>query len=248
MLEKQSKQQQSTVPTLAELNGDFTFPDANGNPIGRPIYDPRTTRQDAAGNWLRDPFPGNIIPRSAWSKVATKLVDMKPYMAPNIPGSMTTTGPSGNTMTAPMKIVTWDNYSMRVDQQFSPNLKGYGTWTYNSRFERQPPWTVVNEIFDFSQNKSVTRQNTASMGATWVASPTIVNETRVGYYRYDQRRHSIAYMKDYAKLLGIPGLPVDTMPQIWAGAAPLALPRTSTSAAEPEPPGDAHFQEPTPPR
>ncbi len=215
MLEKQSKQQQSTVPTLAQLNGDFSFPDANGMPIGQPIFDPRTTRQNAAGKWMRDPFPDNIAPRSAWSQVATKLVGMKPFMEPNVPGKMFSTGPNGNIMTAPLKIVVWDSYTMRADQQFSSNLKGYGTWTYNSRFERQPPWTVANDTFDFSQNKNVSRQNTASIGATWVASPTIINETRVGYYRYDQRRHSIAYMKDYAKLLGIPGLPVDTMPQIW---------------------------------
>lgn len=218
MLEKQSKQQQNTVPTLAELNGDFSFPDENGIPIGQKIYDPRTTRQDSAGNWVRDPFPDNIVPRSAWSKVATKLVGMKPYAEPNVPGKMLSTGPSGNSMTGPMKIVLWDNYSMRVDQQFNSKVKAYGTWTYNSRFERQPPWTIVNEIFDFSQNKSVTRQNTASVGATWVISPTLINETRAGYYRYDQRTHSIAYMKDYASLLGIPGLPADTMPQIWAAS------------------------------
>ncbi|MGE5567658.1 MAG: TonB-dependent receptor domain-containing protein [Rhodospirillales bacterium] len=217
LLEKQSKQQQSTVPTPAMLEGDFRFPDANGNFIGQPIYDPRTTRFEN-GEWFRDPFPNNIVPRSAWSKVAENLVSMKPYLDPNVPGSMTTTGPSGNIMTGPMKLVVWDNYSTRFDQQFSSNLKGYGSWTFNQRWERQPPWTIRNELFDTSLDKTTTRQNTASLGATWIISPTVINETRLGYYRYDSRRVSPAYMQDFASLLGIPGLPPDTMPQIWAAS------------------------------
>jgi hypothetical protein len=212
MLEKQSKQQVSTVPTTAMLNGDFTF-----GGLGQPIYDPRTTRQDAAGNWYRDPYAGNMIPRSQWDKVATNVVGMNPYQLPNVPGTLTATGPSQNIMTAPMKVVVWDNWSIRIDQQFNPNLKAYGTWTYNSRWERQPPWTIANSFFDYSQNRATTKQNTSSIGTTWVVSPTLVNELRAGYYRYDVRTVSIAYMQDYAGQLGIPGLPKDTMPQIWPG-------------------------------
>jgi hypothetical protein len=212
LIEKQSKQQVSTVPNAAMLNGDFTF-----GGIGQPIYDPRTTRQLANGDWARDPFPDNIISRAQWSKVASKVLGMNPYLPPNVAGSMTTTGPSGNIMTAPMKIVAWENYSVRLDQQFTAKVKAYGTWTYNSRWERQPPWTVANPVFDFSQNKSMTKQHTASAGATWVISPTLISELRAGCYRYDIRTKSIAYMQDYAGLLGIPNLPKDTMPQIWPG-------------------------------
>jgi len=45
------------VPTLLERNGDFSQ-------SGITIYDPLTTRSDPAnpGRFIRDPFPGNVIP------------------------------------------------------------------------------------------------------------------------------------------------------------------------------------------
>ena len=47
------------VPTQAMLNGDFSGPEKRGGDI----FDPSTTRQDpATGAFLRNPFPGNIIP------------------------------------------------------------------------------------------------------------------------------------------------------------------------------------------
>ncbi|MBS1810761.1 MAG: carboxypeptidase regulatory-like domain-containing protein, partial [Acidobacteria bacterium] len=51
-----------TLPTEAFRNGDFSkLADATGKPII--IYDPATTRANPNGQgFLRDPFPGNIIP------------------------------------------------------------------------------------------------------------------------------------------------------------------------------------------
>ena len=209
MLEKQSKQQSSTVPNQDMLNGDFNF-----GGIGQPIYDPRTRRQLTNGNWTADPFTGKLIPRSQWSKVAQKILGMNPYQLPNVAGSITATGPSGNIMTGPMKIVNWGNYSLRLDQQFTPNVKAYGSWTYNNRWEQQPPWTkFANSIFDGSQNITRNKYTTLSLGTTWIMSPSIITDIRAGMYRQDVRRNSIAYMQDYASQLGIPGLPKDTMPQ-----------------------------------
>ena len=49
----------TTVPTGEMLNGDFTFGNGAIRPL--PIYNPLSTRQDGA-NWVRDLFPGNIVP------------------------------------------------------------------------------------------------------------------------------------------------------------------------------------------
>jgi outer membrane receptor protein involved in Fe transport len=212
-IEKQSKQQVSTVPTLDELGGDFGF-----GGIGQSIYDPRSTRQDASGNWLRDIYPNKVIPKNLWSKVAQNVLARNPYLAPNVPGTLTSTGPSQNIMTGPMKNVFWENYSVRLDQQFTSNFKAFGSWTYNSRVERQPPWTIASgSFFDYSLNKAPTYQNTWSAGTTWVVSPTMVNDMRASYYRYDTKTTSIAYQQDYATQLGIAGLPKDCMPGIFPG-------------------------------
>src|SRR5208283_547229 len=97
-IEKQSKQQVDAVPSLAELGGDFSFPNpAQGNtPIGQAIYDPATTAQSAAGAWSRSPFPGNIIPLSRFSNLANKVLSLDPYIPPNTAGTMSTTGPASN--------------------------------------------------------------------------------------------------------------------------------------------------------
>src|SRR5207247_1195364 len=80
-----------TLPTVDFKKGDFSKlfdPSFTGNPLsgtqvgtdalGRPIifgqiYDPHSTRT-VNGKAIRDPFPGNIIPPSAWDPVATNVI------------------------------------------------------------------------------------------------------------------------------------------------------------------------------
>ena len=47
------------------------------------IYDPDTTAL-ANGVWSRQVFPGNIIPKSRWSKVATTVLGLNPIGAPEM--------------------------------------------------------------------------------------------------------------------------------------------------------------------
>jgi hypothetical protein len=58
----------TTVPTLEMLNGDFSFGGQTA-PRVLPLYNPFTTRQDGS-TWVRDPFPGNNIPKSMFDPVA----------------------------------------------------------------------------------------------------------------------------------------------------------------------------------
>src|SRR5204862_5660815 len=76
---------QHTVPTDLERRGDFSQTrSANGQV--RTIFNPFSTRPDPAraGQFLRDPFPGNIIPNNLLSPVAIK--SMAYYPAPNTAG------------------------------------------------------------------------------------------------------------------------------------------------------------------
>jgi hypothetical protein len=147
---------------------------------------------------------------------------MTPFRLPNVdpstPGIMTNGGPTNNIMLGPMKVVVWDNWQVRLDHQFTPSLKAYGTYVYNSRHERQPPYTIANDFFDYTQNLSISpRQKTISLGTTWVPTSTLVNDLRAGYYQIGNFNSSIAYNQDYASKLGLTGLPKTCMPQIWPG-------------------------------
>ena len=63
----------TTVPTPGIRNGDFS-----GEP--NRIYDPLSTRPDPSrpGQFLRDPFANNIIPRDQWDPVTAKLLAAYP--------------------------------------------------------------------------------------------------------------------------------------------------------------------------
>src|SRR5690606_23315688 len=72
-----------TVPTDAMKRGDFSeLRDAAGRPII--IYDPATTRPDGNGGFVRDPFPGNIIPPERISPAARAILQYLP--SPDLPG------------------------------------------------------------------------------------------------------------------------------------------------------------------
>src|SRR5436190_3734882 len=87
----------NTVPTALERNSGFTnfsdliplqsgsLQDALGHsyPLGT-IFDPSTTQSIGNGQYIRSPFPGNIIPASRLDPNAVKLLSLMP--APTQPG------------------------------------------------------------------------------------------------------------------------------------------------------------------
>ena len=77
----------ATVPTELERRGDFSqtfFDKAKNQKII--VYDPNSSRPDPnrAGKFIRDPFPGNVIPASQLNPVALKVLQFFPL--PNSPG------------------------------------------------------------------------------------------------------------------------------------------------------------------
>jgi len=211
LIEKQGKQLTATVPTPAMLNGDFSF--AGSGVVPNQIYDPETTA-NVNGVWSRQPFPGNIIPKSRWSKVATTFLGLNPIGAPNVPGTWTNTGPNNDVQLGPMKITKYQEHTGRLDHQFAPSLKGFATFTYNNEWGRQPPLAITNSLFDSSLNKGITYRDTGSVGTTWIVTPTMVNEIRLNYYARATPTSSIALNNNYAALIGMgsDGLPNTCMP------------------------------------
>src|SRR5581483_6037320 len=129
LMERQGEQITWTVPTAAELNGDFSY---GGRAGVNAIFDPRTTTVNN-GNWSRNPFPGNLIPKSQWDPVAAKFLSQKVWELPNNEGTPTATGPTGNLILPRQKSVDWSNYSLRLDQQLSNKFKIFYNWSFNTR-------------------------------------------------------------------------------------------------------------------
>ena len=120
-----------TVPTEAYRNGDFsaalTGRVLNGtDPLGRQllentIYDPLTERTAANGQLVRDPFPGNIIPRNRLDPVALKIQSLLPAVSQ--PGN--TLNWLQNTATGKFQDIP----AVKVDHNFSDSIRTSFYWS-----------------------------------------------------------------------------------------------------------------------
>jgi hypothetical protein len=217
--EKKVAQVDATVPSLGMRNGDFNFPGA----VTNTIFDPATTRNigtAAAPNWVRDPFVGNIIPQNRIDPVARRVLGFDPWQAPNRAGTVTSLGPNGNYLADEFALVFLPDYNVRLDHQFSPAFKIYYSWTFNDYSGFQRPWNIRPETPDFDHvagNYSPSRNQNMSFGKTWIISPSLVNDARVGYYRRWAELSVTNYGKNWAQQLGIPNVNADLMPAFGSG-------------------------------
>jgi len=213
--EKKVAQVDATVPTPEMKAGNFNFPGV----VSNPIFDPATTRQ-VNGQWVRDPFPGNVIPAGRMDPVARRVLEFDPWRAPNRAGTFNSAGPSGNYLADEFAKVFFDDFNVRLDHQFSSASKVYYSWTDNRYSGFQRPWNMKDERPEFDHvagNFSPSRNQNMSLGNTWVLSPTLVNDARVGYYRRFSELRVASYQGNWAQKLGIPNVNADLMPAFGSG-------------------------------
>ncbi len=114
----------ASVPTASMRSGDFSefLGDQIGTDVlGRPIlagqiYDPATTRPDGSGGFIRDPFPGNIIPSDRFSPLSTNF--QQGYPAPNQTGTQNNW--IGKNVPAPQDI---DKITFKTDHEMTDTWK-----------------------------------------------------------------------------------------------------------------------------
>src|SRR5437899_380873 len=106
--------QTSTVPTAQERVGDFSALLALGAQYQ--VYNPFTTRAATAGRFQRDPFPGNVIPKSLLSPVGLNLAALYP-----LPSQASTIDGRNNFFYPDVRQQLYDSYLTRFDYAFTPN-------------------------------------------------------------------------------------------------------------------------------
>ena len=129
-----------TVPTLPwhegdmsnYLTGEVLGRDALGRTVYRgQIYDPATVRTLPDGSVVRDPFPGNILPKSRMSSVSQKVAEiMKKHCPPAIPDALINNAffPAFNTAKFEQK-----QFSIKGDHYFSAQHKISGSYAWIDR-------------------------------------------------------------------------------------------------------------------
>jgi hypothetical protein len=123
-----------TVPDEAQLRGDFSnLRDAQGRQIT--IYDPSTGRLEN-GQWVRDAFPGNVIPQSRIDPMAQRLTQY--FLRPNTVPVAGSDPWRNNFLFAPnLAYDTFRNIATKVDQNISDKSKMFVRYAYNKRTEER---------------------------------------------------------------------------------------------------------------
>lgn len=211
---RQANPETATVPTALERNSGFTnfsdlitlqtgsYTDALGNvyPAGT-VFDPATTQQFANGQYIRQPFAGNIIPVNRLDASATKLLSL--YPAPTSPGLL-------NNFSVNRKNTTDTNsFDARIDQYFSEKDQAFLRYSYSHSPSHFPgPFTGYADGGGFANGDQTENTQGAALSYTHSFTPAFVNEIRAGF----NREHSIRqqpYGSDTSNIpaqFGIPGV------------------------------------------
>ena len=205
----------NTVPTAQARLGDFSnYRDRNGNLIV--IYDPATTRVDATGTIVRDPFPGNVIPADRINEVGANIASL--YPLPN-----TGSGNFDNYISTPDREITDNAFSGRVDHKISDNDSFFVRFNYG-KFKLDAPQGQANcclptppdaaARFDLGpfvagiQNTRLTTHG-AAFNYSKVITSNLINELRVGYAKTEPSTFQSDFGHQSAQSLGINGINVN---------------------------------------
>ncbi|MPY88207.1 MAG: hypothetical protein GEU99_09810 [Luteitalea sp.] len=193
-----------TVPPEAWRRGDFSnLRDANGQPIT--IYDPATLREDPnnPGQFIRDPFPNNVIPPDRINPVARNVLEFypEPNTEPTNPNTFANNFVSGGSDPS-------DNYRVdsRIDHNFSEKWRTFLRYSVNpSEGQSFIPWdnpAAPGTVGD-GVNTSV------ALNHTYILSPTVVADLRYGFGRNANDRRNFSDGFDLTQL----GFPQSYMEQ-----------------------------------
>ncbi len=195
----------TTLPTNLERAGDFsqTF-DTNGNLV--PIFDPDTHRADPnnPGGFIRDQFPGNVIPSDRFDPVAVNILAVLP--GPNRTGNAITNANNflGNAATR-LQIPEW---IVRVDQQWNDKHTTFGSWLDHAETTRFPPGFGIAGVN--LENQHTNRYDhgvwLATLVHTYVPSPQWVLEFSTASNWYRWLGYDDGMGEDWPNRLGLKGV------------------------------------------
>src|SRR5262245_35356799 len=173
-----------TLPTLLERQGNFTETfDASGRQIQ--IYNPFNVTRDAAGNPLRAPFPGNVVPSSMFS--APAVAAMKFYPDPNQPGLPFTR--TSNFFQSGSSVSNVYQSTAKIDHNFSERSRLSGRLSHGVDTSLPPAyWGKDNFMSSSGPETNRNRTTNAALDYTRTLNPSTVLSVRWGLSRQFGRR------------------------------------------------------------
>ena len=160
-------------PTAAELGGDFSSLLSAPNLVSKTpvqLYNPYSTRPDPvqSGKFIRDPFPGNIIPQGLLNRAAVL------YASTLFPSPSGSAIAGGNVIDNTRTQVDENNYTGRIDQNFGEHDILFGRVSY-----LHEPSSASAGFPGALTSTDITSWNFA-LHESHVFSPTAILETHFG--------------------------------------------------------------------
>jgi len=220
----------TNVPTDAMYNGDFSFA-GQTNPRPLPIYNPLSTRQEGS-TWVRDPFPGNIIPKSLFDPAVQKFLALKPFSAPNqagIPGAQFPTENLVANQEKQIRRIRWDG---KIDHQFTANHRMYGRYSQAHHRAWKGDHQAQFALLDIDPNAQFApvEHYNGVLSDMLILSPSLSNEFRFGFNRRERYETALTAGGDWGNKLGIPRTDGSTFPNFNLGGAVRGLDGSQTAA------------------
>ncbi|MCS7024144.1 MAG: carboxypeptidase-like regulatory domain-containing protein [Bryobacteraceae bacterium] len=160
------------------------------------LFDPLTREYNAQGRAISaQPFPGNRIPANRLHSISRKLLEF--YPEATVPGENIV----ANYVRQRKRPLTSDQFTQRFDFNESQRSAWFGRFSLAHDYERRL------ESFEVQEGGVNVEVLQTMVSNTRTLSPTVVNETRFGFNRFnnDLLLH-FANRRDVTKELGIRGL------------------------------------------
>jgi hypothetical protein len=203
-----------TVPTEAMRRGDFSgLRNGNGDLIR--IYDPATTRANPTGQgFIRDQFPGNVIPTSRLDPVSVNILQF--YPLPNrTPDNLASNLNNYFGVVSNKRDLT--NHTARVDHRFSEKNSFYGRFIFYRQFTDNGVRNLLPDPLARQRNDPFGGRNIV-LGDTHTITPNLVHEFRIGVGRQNFNFQVASVNQGWPQKLGLPAIvPPDQIPLINNG-------------------------------
>jgi hypothetical protein len=199
-----------TVATPREREGDFSQTrDARANLLT--IFDPATTRANPAGSgFVRDLFPGNIVPRARMDALSLRVLPFMPL--PNATPTDLNTN-SNNFVSLIGSVSDQDVVTSRVDHRFTDRdnlfFRYSGTWN-----------TLLNAGWGLGPADPAARNDqrnnhNAVLAYSRTLSPRMINDLRLGFTRQWLPFLHPSFDQGWPARLGYPSIiPQDAFPPV----------------------------------
>ncbi len=203
-----SRFSRGTVPVARERGGDFSET-RDGRGVLIPIFDPATTRANPAGSgFVRDRFPGNVVPRGRFDALSLRVLEFMPQPNAIADNPFTNTN---NFLSLASSPTDQGVTNLRADHRVSSadSLFFRYSGTRNTFNDRGFGLGAADPLARIDQRDN----HNWLLNHTRVIKPSLINEFRAGLTRQylDFRHPSVG--EEWPRKLGYPSIiPPDQFP------------------------------------